>query len=541
MEDNISDNTMANLPSRLMSDESQDLFDVTMITSTQNVVSSDATVRDIALSPIKPSIPIASGSTAKKSNTCMEDCKYIGKKPGKDKEDLVQCHLCQHWAHPSCVGEKTKDIVGIWTCCSCRTTPDVIRIMCDLLANIQQENVDLKNHITTKLVDMKNTIEKRDGHMVKFAEALTAKTNEHVTAMKEIADLRSKVTELNAKLDEQSWKRFRPHSKGKSLLVGSSIIRDVSESRLDKTDVTCVPGGLISDVTNAVSKRPSDTYERIILVTGGNDCARKEAATQPTASSIVEQYRTLVQLSKQKSRNVTVSSVCPRISSAEVKAQIDSVNAGLQVMCDVEGATYVDNTPFFHLAEGSVNDAYYLDDGVHLTYKATNTLAKNLKLMTKDGLNGVCETRRHHETRTKPRKPAPKPSDDVHSSNLDITDDQVDTSHAFSTHATRKYQNTEDFTSPFWSRAHKKASGLRGRRMNDEKHRQKSARENQRHSYHNKDDSYNYSETLNNETRCYNCYESNHVVRNCNHDKPVTCFQCKQSGHKAKHHTSNNY
>ena len=330
--------------------------------------------------------------------------------------------------------------------------------------------------------------------------------------IQEIADLRSKVTELNAKIDEQSWKRFRPQSNGKSLLAGTSIIRDVCESRLDKTDVTCVPGGLISDVTNAVSKRPSDTYERIILVTGGNDCARKEAATQHTASSIVEQYRTLVQLSKQKSRNVTVSSVCPRISSAEVKAQIDAVNAGLQVMCDVEGATYVDNTPFFHLAEGSVNDAYYLDDGVHLTYKATNTLARNLKLMTKDGLNGVCETRRHHETRLKPRKPAPKPSDDVHSSNLDITDDQVDTSHAFWTHATRKIPQT-------------RPSRL-SRSQPSSTTRPRSRTEPVVNVSHNHE-----------ATRCFNCYEANHTVGTCRHERPIICNTCGDPGHKSKHHT----
>ena len=79
-------------------------------------------------------------------------------------------------------------------------------------------------------------------------------------------------------------------------------------------------------------------------------------------------------------------------------ARIDSVNAGLQVLSGQENATFVDNTTSFHLKDNSINDAYYLVDRTHLTYKGTNKLAQNLNLNIKNGVKSVCDKRKKHET-----------------------------------------------------------------------------------------------------------------------------------------------
>ena len=50
---------------------------------------------------------------------CVKTCIHNG----KDNHQMVQCHLCQSWVHPECVGEDDKDIVGIWSCTSCRMLP----------------------------------------------------------------------------------------------------------------------------------------------------------------------------------------------------------------------------------------------------------------------------------------------------------------------------------------------------------------------------------------------------------------------------------
>ena len=82
----------------------------------------------------------------------------------------------------------------------------------------------------------------------------------------------------------QSWKNFRHKSQEKTLLAGSSIIRDISETCLDNTDVACRPGGRINDITEIVKKTPLDKYNQIVLVAGGNNCDQHDQSTAETPS-----------------------------------------------------------------------------------------------------------------------------------------------------------------------------------------------------------------------------------------------------------------
>ena len=195
-------------------------------------------------------------------------------------------------------------------------------------------------------------------------------------------------------MNKKLWKSFRSEEKERTLLVGSSLVRDMEQSHLVNTDVVCIPGGKISDVLKTVSQAETDKYARIALVVGGNDCDPRNPSTRETPSEIVDKYKSLIQVSKEKARNVLVSSICPRISSTSTMTHIDSVNAGLQVLCAEENVTFIDNTLSFHLKDDSVNDAFFLDDGIHLTYKATNELAGTLQLKLKDGVKTVCSNRR---------------------------------------------------------------------------------------------------------------------------------------------------
>ena len=78
-----------------------------------------------------------------------------------------------------------------------------------------------------------------------------------------------------------------------------------------------------------------------------------------------------------------MSSICPHRRAPEVLDRIGALNAGLSVLCDELGATFINNDPSFHLQDGSVNDGYLLPDGVHLTKPATNKLVTNFEIATK--------------------------------------------------------------------------------------------------------------------------------------------------------------
>ena len=109
----------------------------------------------------------------------------------------------------------------------------------------------------------------RDQQIQELSSTLSSQNAQLSNAIKEIGSLRCTIAELNSKLQAQTWQGFRSKPKDKpTLVVGSSITRDVSEARLKNTELVCIPGGPISDVTAEVSKRQSDKYGRIVLVAG---------------------------------------------------------------------------------------------------------------------------------------------------------------------------------------------------------------------------------------------------------------------------------
>ena len=194
--------------------------------------------------------------------------------------------------------------------------------------------------------------------------------------------------------------------------------------------------------------------------------------------------------------NVLVSSVCPRIKSDTVSTQIQDVKAGFQVMCGEENVSFVDSN-FLHLADSTVNDRYYLKDGVHLNYKATERLVRNLGLKLKDGIDSAC---------IPPKRSQPRQAATTAPATTAIADedDAVDTRQAF------------------WSTARRKAAGPK-RNGTDRLPQPTTTTQRQ-------------NQSPPTDAHCYNCYETNHTSRTCRHERPITCHQCGFEGHKAKHH-----
>ena len=89
-----------------------------------------------------------------------------------------------------------------------------------------------------------------------------------------------------------------------------------------------------------------------------------------------------------------MSSVCPRLKTADITNKIDAVNAGLVTLCADKKVIFADSTPSFTLGDGSVNDGYLHRDGIHLTHAAVNRLAKSLRLKKRNDASGVCSGER---------------------------------------------------------------------------------------------------------------------------------------------------
>ena len=263
----------------------------------------------------------------------------------------------------------------MWPCPSCR----------QLSGKVQElsRNVNTLTQILSEVTKLLNTLN------VKHQEAMADLKKENASLNRENKELRMKNGELNLKINSLTWKSFRKSGQRSHALIGNSIIRDVAQDNLVDTEVFCKRGARISDIKSAVEQL-TPGYETI---TGGNDCEDEPA--RPT-EAIVKSYGELIDAAKMKCQSVTVSSICPRISSnnEELQNKIVSVNAGLVASCnDKESVTFSDSTPSFRLSDGSINDGYFMSDGVHITRAAVNRLAVKLNLKIKDNKQGVCHFR----------------------------------------------------------------------------------------------------------------------------------------------------
>ena len=86
---------------------------------------------------------------------CKKNCIHGGKNHNK----LAQCHLCQGWIHPECVGEDDKEIVGIWTCTTCRVLPTHVHGLLDRVVALEalMSKLDQSNEQLVRLVSEQRT------------------------------------------------------------------------------------------------------------------------------------------------------------------------------------------------------------------------------------------------------------------------------------------------------------------------------------------------------------------------------------------------
>ena len=72
---------------------------------------------------------------------CVPDCK----KGRVQSDNMVQCHTCQTWAHYECIDEGEDDIVGIWTCNTCRKMPTMVMQLIDMVAKLRDSMSEMRN------------------------------------------------------------------------------------------------------------------------------------------------------------------------------------------------------------------------------------------------------------------------------------------------------------------------------------------------------------------------------------------------------------
>ena len=154
-----------------------------------------------------------SGTTQKKhclENGCLHE--------QKDTKDMIRCTFCFVWYHYGCVDvSKKDDDFAIWPCPLCRS-------------------------VSRRLEKLSSQITSMESAMNRWKSLLTRK-----------------VVELTTTVNKLTWSRFNYSNRlinNKCALIGSSMIRDISESKLVNTTVTtCLEASSVISRTESQTSR----------------------------------------------------------------------------------------------------------------------------------------------------------------------------------------------------------------------------------------------------------------------------------------------
>ena len=386
---------------------------------------------------------------------------------------MISCHMCMKWIHMLCSNDNECELKASvsWCCTECRRLPGLmfsqvqqLRASNNRLLKIIENYTQERNDFKKQMILMKESSESEIKELKKINLDLVS-TNKSLSE-----ELQNTQQELRIANQTSTKKRdlIKNTSSGvnDNLIIGSSIIKHIDPKAAMNTDVISISGAKCGDICNKLASM-GRTCKNITLVVGGNDCS-----SSMETIGIIENFALLVACAKScASESVSVTGICPRPENPIVQDRINQVNIALKTASEKHDFKFIDTNNMFTLKDGSINDGYLLDDGVHLTYKGTEKLAQKLHVLNyKEAVIRQPKPKSYSQRVGKGSTPS-------HSS---------------------RYGNKSSFDSYI---SHTRPSTKSG---------------------------------TNNQSRCWNCGESGHVINSCKHSSRLRCFTCNKFGHKSK-------
>ena len=158
----------------------------------------------------------------------------------------------------------------------------------------------------------------------------------------------------------------------------------------------CIRGASLINISDEL-KDLNSTCKNITIVAFGNDCS-----SNSTLKQIETDYNKVIENAKRKcSGNVILSSIPPRVDKNATLTKIDKINNFIKKKNIQYNCKFINNDAFFKLADGSTHDSLLMADKVHLTWQATNRLAKHLQLNTQGDCISKWKTKRDSQSTRK--------------------------------------------------------------------------------------------------------------------------------------------
>ena len=387
---------------------------------------------------------------------------------------MVQCHMCQMWVHPECVGEVEKEIVTLWCCQTCRQMPTLVE-------RILQKVTALESFVTT--------LEQSNQQLI----ALVQEQRQEMRTLREDA-----LTQRGRLSYADVTRTTQVKRTDTTLLVGNELLRDV---HADKTNdgnlikIRRLSGASFDEIGAMIDDAATEDHLKQIIILAGT-----HEMTEDVPTEIIQvDFKALLRKAQAVTSEITVSSVLPvNKGNGVYLGRLIEVNDQLKSTCDEMDVKFVDNDTNFTFRNGTVDFTTLNRDGIHLSQSGTGRLMTNLSLSKPQRQN----------THDRPTREAVQ--------------------------ATRGASTTSDWTvvgrqsvpHPLGRRSVPTPIGRRsvptpiGRRSVPTPIGRRSV-PNLRHT----------------PGQCRKCGETNHVTATCRHTQKVVCRKCGKSGHKDKHHS----
>ena len=220
---------------------------------------------------------------------------------------------------------------------------DIHQQICELTVKFS----DFRTHEHTKtqavsqeketLLHKNKILQVQNETLQKKVKDLTAELNDSKSRERELSEQCKHnwklVSDLTNELHSKSWSQHlnqKSDDAKTTLLVGSSIIKDIQEENLIKTNVICKRGGKIKDVTEVITGI-NGRFDEVTILVGGNDC-EGNGNDDDIVKKVMTDYSELIECTKEKSLKVNISSIIPR-NKQNVKTRIKEANSKLETMC----------------------------------------------------------------------------------------------------------------------------------------------------------------------------------------------------------------
>ena len=264
---------------------------------------------------------------------CHENCRHDRSGDG----DMIRCCMCFRWHHEHCAADGSIRQDTPWLLCpSCRSLPDTVRVMSDMIQSLQQ-NMDKILDSNTKLVNSVKDLTVKNERLLAQISSLSSDRSKHST---------------------------KSSTNVPNLLIGASSIRYIISRGGAKT----------GDVLKILKETNTDAYADVTIHVGTNDCA-----TKFPVEKIADNISELSDQAKRVSRSgcVAFSSITPRIDNVAAAEKGLVVNEKMKSIAGETGCLFVNNQDNFLCRNGDMNEELLSIDGLHLSKLGTERIIKS--------------------------------------------------------------------------------------------------------------------------------------------------------------------